>query len=190
MGTVGNESTLRYRVREWLLGHGIPAEQDFAGWPWVPGAAAWVGPTSIAILALDKEWQRRASGAMRERIVTGRKFLLERMCQGGGWNHGSARPLGYDSDPYPETTGIALAALRGENSPQVAESLGVARRFLAGCHSADALNWLRLGLLAHGDLPNGFVCPAGVNRRTVPELSLDLLLDSGDAARRLFWEAA
>jgi hypothetical protein len=190
MGTVGHESTLEYRVREWLLGNSIPADQEFAGWPWVPGAAAWVGPTSIALLALDREHQRRPSKAMNDRIAIGRKFLLCRMCEGGGWNHGSARPLGYDSDPYPETTGMALAALRGETAPQVGQALGVARRFLAGCRSADALNWLRLGLLAHGGLPVSFAPPADVVCRTVPELSLHCLLEQGDSARRFFWEAA
>jgi hypothetical protein len=189
MGTVGHESTLEYRVREWLLGNAIPADQEFAGWPWVPGAAAWVGPTSIAMLALDREQRRRPSAAVGDRISTGRKFLLCRMCQGGGWNHGSARPLGYDSDPYPETTGMALAALRGETSPEVGQALGVARRFLAECRSADALNWLRLGLLAHGGLPERFTLP-DVVCRTVPELSLNLLLQQGDAFRRFFWEAA
>jgi hypothetical protein len=127
---------------------------------------------------------------MYERIATGRKFLLCRMCEGGGWNHGSARPLGYDSDPYPETTGMALAALRGETAPQVGQALGVARRFLAECRSADALNWLRLGLLAHGGLPAGFAPPADVACRTVPELSLHCLLEQGDDAHRFFWEAA
>jgi hypothetical protein len=190
MGTIGHESTVEYRVREWLLGNAIPSDQEFAGWPWVPGAAAWVGPTSIALLALDREHRRRPSAAIGERIAAGRKFLLCRMCQGGGWNHGSARPLGYDSDPYPETTGMALAALRGETAQAVGQALGVARRFLGECRSADALNWLRLGLLAHGDLPAGFAPPADVVCRTVPELSLKLLLERGDAFRRFFWEAA
>jgi hypothetical protein len=190
MGTVGQESTMEYRVREWLLGNAIPADQEFSGWPWVPGAAAWVGPTSVALLALDREHRRRPSPAVRDRIAAGRKFLLSRMCQGGGWNHGSARPLGYDSDPYPETTGMALAALRGETAPEVGQALGVARRFLAECRSADALNWLRLGLLAHDGLPVGFTPPPDIVCRTVPELSLKLLLEQGDAAHRFFWEAA
>ncbi len=189
MGTVGHESTLEYRVREWLLGNAIPSDQEFAGWPWVPGAAAWVGPTSIALLALARENRLRPSSAMQDRIATGRKFLLCRMCQGGGWNHGSARPLGYDSDPYPETTGMALAALRGETAPEVGQAIGVARRFLADCRSADALNWLRIGLLAHAHRPAEFPKP-DVVCRTVPELSLSLLLEQGDAFRRFFQEAA
>ena len=189
MGTIGHESTVEYRVREWLLGDAVPSDQEFAGWPWIPGAAAWVGPTSIALLALGKENRRRPSTAIEDRIATGRKYLLSRMCQGGGWNHGSARALGYDSDPYPETTGMALAALRGDDSPPIGQALRVARRFLSQCHSADALNWLRIGLQAHGGVPAGFVCPSGVARRTVPEQALSLLLDSPEAPRPFFWEA-
>ena len=189
MGTEGHESTLEYRVREWLLGNYLPPDQEHAGWPWVPGAAAWVGPTSVAILALEKELRTAASSAMRDRIAEGRRFLLLRMCQGGGWNHGSARALGYDSDPYPETTGLALAALRGVSSPKVDQAIGVARRFLSQCRSADARNWLRIGLLAHGDLPSG-ECGREVVCRTVPELSLDLICQSGGDCRRFFWEAA
>jgi hypothetical protein len=84
---------------------------------------------------------------------------------------------------------MALAALRGQTVPEVGQALGVAHRFLAECHSADALNWLRLGLLAQGGLPAGFT-PPEVVRRTVPELSLSLLLEQGEAARRFFWEEA
>ncbi len=190
MSTTGRESTLGYRIREWLLGDAIPDDQRFTGWPWVPGAAAWVGPTSIAILALEKEDRRRPSNAIRGRIAAGRQFLFGRMCRPGGWNHGSARPLGYQSEPYPETTGMALAALRGVRSGEVDQSLAVARQFLAGCRSADAFNWLRLGLGAHGALPAGLIRPAGLACRTVCELALDLLLEHGDAARRVFWGEA
>ncbi len=186
MGTVGRESTLAYRVREFLLGASIPPEQDFAGWPWVPGAAAWVGPTSVAMLALEKERRRNPASRIAERIAAGRDFLLQRMCGTGGWNHGSARPLGYDSDPYPETTGMALVALRGVRSPKVELSLAVASRFLAQCCSADAFNWLRLGLLAHGRLPAETRPDAGLACRTTCERSIHLLLNLTDGSG-FFW---
>src|SRR5581483_2658989 len=156
LGTQGKETTRIYRLREWLLGMPTPVEQDYPGWPWVPGTAAWVGPTSIAILALRKEILRRPSDEAKARIRDGQKYLLSRMCKEGGWNHGSSNALGYAAHPYPETTGMALLALRGVNHPKVKQAIDVARRFLTECRSADALNWLRLGLRAHDQLPVGF----------------------------------
>jgi hypothetical protein len=190
MRTVGHESTLGYRVREWILGNPIPRDHEHAGWPWVPGAAAWVGPTSVAILALQKEMGTAPSRDIGDRVAEGRRFLLLRMCEGGGWNHGSARPLGYDTDPYPETTGMALAALRGVRSPKVEQAIAAARGFLSKCRTTDARNWLRIGLLAHGDPQTGDCRSGPLVCRTVPELSLDVLIRCGDGCRRFFWGAA
>jgi len=187
VATVGEESTFFYRARQWLLGAPLPPEQRFAGWPWVPGAAAWVGPTSVAILALEQEARRSSGAGIRERIANGRQYLLDHVCVNGGWNYGSARPLGYESNPYPETTGMALAALRGVSSPKVDRSLNLAHQFLSQCRSADALNWLRLGLLAHGQLPAGFCPPSAIAYRTVPESSLDLLVAATAGGTAMFW---
>ena len=186
MAAEGQESTALYRFREWLLGHARSPEQEFAGWPWIPGAAAWVGPTSLAILALDKEQRRRPTAAIGARIDEGRRFLLSRMCREGGWNHGSVRALGYESNPYPETTGMALAALRGVHAPQLDLALPAAQRFLAVCRSADALNWLRLGLLAHGQLQPGFCPSAPVAYRTLPDMSLNLLVAEAQKGNPVF----
>ena len=185
--TSGEESSLLYRVRMWLLGASQLPEDEFPGWPWIPGSAAWVGPTALAILALQKEMGRRPSAAIRRRVDQGRRFLLRRMCQGGGWNHGSVRALGYEATPYPETTGMALAALRGVRSTETEHALDVAGRFLGECRSADALNWLRIGLLAHGRLPNGYCPPAQLPCRTLPETSLDMLLAATPKGTDFFW---
>jgi len=187
LGTTGKESTAVYRVREFLLGNEHPPEQEFPGWPWVPDTAAWVGPTALAILALEKEYSRRPVPAVRKRIDEGRHFLLTRACQAGGWNHGSVRVYGYEAKPYPETTGLALAAMHGVRAPAVGRALEMARRFLAECRSADALNWLRLGLLAHGELPAGYCRPAGIPCRTLPETSLEFLVSRMQQGRDPFW---
>jgi len=176
LGTTGNESTKIYRLRQWLLGVPRPKDQTHAGWPWTQGAAAWVGPTSLAILALEKESRRRQSTEIAGRISEGRQFLLTRACHEGGWNHGAAQSLGYDAGPYPETTGMALAALRGVDAPEVRRGIETAHRFLEKTHSADAINWLGLGLMAHGGMPAGYDRPAGVEYRTLPETSLAMLL--------------
>jgi hypothetical protein len=183
LGTTGKESTPVYRLREWLIGNPVTPEQEFPGWPWVPGSAAWVGPTSVAVLALDKEYRRNPTTAVGLRMEEGRKYLLRRMCREGGWNHGSVRALGYESRPYPETTGMALAALRGVHAPEIPLALDTARRFLAECRSADALNWLQLGLLAHGQLPPGYCRPVEVESRTLTETSLQMLVSASGAGR-------
>jgi hypothetical protein len=184
--TEGEETTRIYRWRDWLLGNSAPPEQEFPGWPWTQGAAAWVGPTSLAILALEMQYRRAPSSALARRIADGRNFLLRRMCAGGGWNHGSVRALGYESDPYPETTGMALAAMRGVQTPALSRSLELAQRFVSECRSADAYNWLRLGLLAHGGLPDSASEPQFV-RHTISEVSMDVLVGAASKGRNLFW---
>lgn len=187
LGTIGVESSASYRVRQWLLGGTTHPEHEFPGWPWIPGAAAWVGPTSISILALEKEMARRPSAEIRQRIDQGRRFLVRRMCLGGGWNHGSVRALGYESTPYPETTGMALAALRGAPPRDTETSLQVASQFLTECRSADALNWLRIGLMAHGRLPAGYDHPNQLTCRTLPETSLHILLAGMQKTSDYLW---
>jgi len=189
LGTTGEESTLVYRLRQYLAGNAPPPDQSAPGWPWVPRAAAWVGPTALALLALDREQERPGSSTkeVAMRLAEGRTFLLNRMCRCGGWNHGSVNALGYPADAYPETTGMALAALRGSSAEQVQRSLAVARQFLADCRSADALNWLRLGLNAHGALPDGFAPADGIQFRTVPEMAIDTLISAAGQGRNSFW---
>jgi len=185
--TAGEESSTTYRLRMWLLGAPRVPEQEFPGWPWIPGTAAWVGPTSVAMLALQKEYARRPARALLTRIDEGQRFLLRRICRGGGWNHGAARALGYESSAYPETTGMALAALRGVRGAAIDSALQLAEKFLGECRSADALNWLRIGLMAHGRLPEGYCPPADLTCRTLPETSLDwLLANAPQRGRKLF----
>jgi hypothetical protein len=188
-GLEGEETGTAYRLRQWMLGNTVTPENEFPGWPWIPGAAAWVGPTSLALLALEKELRRRPSAKVRQRLAGGRRFLLSRMCLEGGWNHGSVRALGYESSPYPETTGMALAALRGVKDPKVDKSVALAQRFLAECRSADACNWLRLGLLAHGQLPAGYCRPERIACRTLTETSLDLVVAATQQGREVLWAA-
>ena len=174
--TTGAESSVTYRLRQWMLGAAALSGQDPPGWPWIPGAAAWVAPTAFAILALEKECRRMPHPALEQRIQAGREFLLRRICRGGGWNHGGVQPLGYPSTAYPETTGLALAALREAPGPKMQGSLALAHRFLAECRSADAWNWLRFGLLTQRQLPPNLNARPDLKRRTVPVIALDLLI--------------
>jgi hypothetical protein len=185
LGATGEECTAVFRLRRWLLGQS-PQRPEPAGWPWVKGTAAWVVPTSLAMLALDKENLRRPSQAIRDRLADGRRFLMERMCVSGGWNHGSVRVYGVDGLAYPETTGVALAAIRGVRGPAADRAIAAAQRFLNDCRSADALNWLRLGLLAHGQLPAGFT-PPPLACRTLLETSMDMLVAETQRGREVLW---
>jgi hypothetical protein len=172
----GRESGWRYKLQQRLAGN---KEEYPEGWPWFPGAAAWVIPTSFGILAFERAL--RAGGAERDalqdRVASGRKFLLEHMCADGGWNHGGNRALGRDGDSYPETTGVALLALSGEKSPQIERAKTAARKHLAACRTAEGIAWLRMGLAAHGENPGQGIDPV---RRTNMD---DALLALASASR-------
>src|SRR5580658_2551239 len=148
-GQTGRESSWSYRFQQMI--HGVN-EKHPDGWPWFPGAAAWVIPTSLGILAFERALTRDEDSRLRERVNSAKEFLAERMCADGGWNHGSNRALGRDGDSYPETTGIALAALHhGSGGQTIARAKDAARRHLATCRTAEGIAWLRMGLAAHGE---------------------------------------
>ena len=149
----GRESGFIYRLRLRLLGVRLDPNQQFDGWPWYPGTAAWVAPTALTFLALQKLNSSTRDVQIEKRLAEGKAFLLARRCRDGGWNHGSTQALGYDSDSYPETTGVALLALHGSKAPELGNAVEVAERHLRESHSLEATSWLTLGLLAHGRSP-------------------------------------
>lgn len=179
----GRESGWWHRLRQRLLG--VPAEElvSHAGWPYFPGTAAWVTPTALTILALERIPDALKSGAVRQRLEAGREYVLSRRCQDGGWNHGSSRVLGYEGKSYPETTGLALLALHRVPSARLGNSTQFAEEAYRSCRSAEGLAWLRLALLAHGRKPDPF--PAGVRGRTVMELALRVLAEAAAAGRNV-----
>jgi hypothetical protein len=188
----GRESGWVNRLREWMLGADSGDTFKFDGWAWYPGTAAWTGPTAISVLALQKmaKASSQVDGAsLQKRIGQGRSFLLARRCRDGGWNHGSTSALGYDSDSYPETTGLALLALHGEKGAVVAQGLVRGEQHLANCQSSEAASWLRLGLTAHGRTvpaspPGSGSAPS--MHGGVMEIALAALADAGQAGRNPF----
>jgi len=196
----GRESGWVFRLRLWMLGADSSSDSmSFDGWPWYPGAAAWVGPTALSVLALQKLAKRGGTASrsdLKKRIDQGVSYLLARRCRDGGWNHGSTRSLGYDSDSYPETTGLALLALHGVDDPKVTEGLARGEQQLAVCPSSEGVSWLRLGLGAHGRAPlapaagrvanqaDGSKAPA--MHGGVMEIALAALADSAQAGKNPF----
>ena len=155
------------------------------GWPWFPDTAAWVAPTAFAILALRKARKHDARTEIRERIQQGQEFLMSRVCQDGGWNHGSTKALGYESASYPETTGLALLALGDLPANRVLRCLDRAEQHLQFCRSAEAASWLRLGLLAHRR-PLGTAAVAAKHPASVPELVLSSIVRQAIGGNGIF----
>ena len=186
----GRESGWVLRLRLWMLGvDSAGGSTSYDGWAWYPGTAAWVGPTALSILALQKIAKRNGGGRARleKRIDEGRSFLLARRCRDGGWNHGSTRALGYDSDSYPESTGLALLALHGMNGPEITQGLARGEQHLAVCQSSEAASWLHLGLGAHGrDAAESAAAATPVMHGGVMEIALAALADSARAGRNPF----
>ena len=166
-GQTGRESGWKWKLRQRLAGN---KEEFPEGWPWFPGAAAWVIPTSLGILAFERALRRRDDAGFSERVESGRKYLLSHMCADGGWNHGANRALDIEGESYPETTGIALFALHGATkSPEIEHAKEAARVHLRTCRSAEGVAWLRMALSVHGEKPpEGWVPPC----RTTMDLAL------------------
>jgi len=181
----GEESRFFRRLRMWLLGLG-GAHAEGEGWPWFPETAAWVSPTVFTVLALEMVKERFPASELEARTRAGRRFLWSRRCQDGGWNHGSTKVLGYDAGSYPETTGQALLAMRGEQSARLPEALAAAEGHLRTCRSSGGLSWLRLGLAAHARPP---ARPAASEPpwRGLMDVALWLLADQAAAGTSAFW---
>ena len=182
----GQESTFVFRLRQWLMGHKSDYEENPSGWCWFPGTAAWVIPTSLSILALQKTARQAPSSEIAARVESGRKFLLSRTCRDGGWNHGSSRALGYQAVSYPETTGIALLALHGVQSPKLTAALDCGASQFQNCRSPEGFNWLKLGLAAHGRTVERTERPP--EPRHTPDVALAILSEAAAGGKNIFLE--
>lgn len=119
------------------------------GWPWIGGTHSWVGSTGIAILAL----QAAGYGA-HERVTEGGRLLLDRQLSAGGWNYGNTSVFGTELRPMPETTGIALNALKNRTTRErVQGSLQYLKSTLATLRTPYSLAWSLLGLGAWDERP-------------------------------------
>ncbi len=185
-GQTGKETSFAYRLRSELIGNGAGSDELHRGWPFFPGAAAWVTPTAFAVLALEKASRDESNSVLQQRILVGREFLLDRICKDGGWNYGRSSVLGVDAPSYPETTGQALLALNEVRSPKLDPALVTAQEQARACLSSEGLSWLQLGLRAHGVVEMG---PARkLESRHVIDSALSILAQAALRGRNIFLE--
>ncbi|WP_322800536.1 prenyltransferase/squalene oxidase repeat-containing protein [Thermoflexus sp.] len=84
-------------------------DPSLRGWPWRPGEASWVEPTALALLAMHAA---SSIEAHRDRVEEAIRYLIDRRCQGGGWNFGNPFMLGAYLPPRPHPTAWVLLALQ------------------------------------------------------------------------------
>jgi hypothetical protein len=141
--------------------------------PWYPGTAGWVMPTSLSVLALSRAAREANRSDLRDLAAQSCSYLLSRRCADGGWNHGGSKTRSEDATSYPETTGLALLALRAASVTPAAESIAIAARFAAHPESIEGLSWLQLALQHPGQpVPDPPILP---KFRTARDLALRLL---------------
>ena len=153
----------RARIRVWCTGCGfaswgcawIPTEQ-FDGWPWYPGTAAWVAPTALSILALRKTRTVPQRDAQIEE-AHGRRDSRFFWRGAAGTEAGTmARPRLSAMIPIPIRRRPASHCWRCtvHQPSEMGSAVEVAERHLRESQSLEATSWLTLGLLAHGRSPS------------------------------------
>lgn len=135
----------------------VELDAHLIGWPWYSGTFSWVEPTAYALLALKRvrfrltreELKRHVPGA-GARIREAEAMLVDRVCEGGGWNYGNTIVLGEELWPYPDTTALALLALQDvPGAPEIDESLAALVRMVETETSGLALALAVLSLQLH-----------------------------------------
>lgn len=119
------------------------------GWPWIENTHSWVEPTSLVILAMNNEGLTKHP-AVREAVTV----LRDRMLPDGGWNYGNTFVYGAQLRPMPDSTGVALCAMRHELSETDAEmSLAYLEKEYTHLRTPLSLSWGIMGLSAWGRRP-------------------------------------
>lgn len=124
-------------------------DASIVGWSWVTNTHSWVEPTAYAVMAL------RAAGASEHpRTRDGIRLLRDRAIPSGGWNYGNSQVLASTLRPFPETTGVALCALRWlERDATIDRAVGFLAQELPRIRTPLALGWGLLGLHAWNGRP-------------------------------------
>jgi hypothetical protein len=151
LGREGRRTGWKPSLLDRLLGRTtvVTSDDSLVGWPWLADTYSWVEPTSYAILALERLRAELPPADVARRIDVGRRMIRDRICPDGTWNYGSAAVYGQGLWGYPDTTALALLALRGDD-PAAGRSLDALEQQLAENQSGLATALGVLALDAYG----------------------------------------
>jgi hypothetical protein len=146
--TLGWLASLAYRLIPEKMA--VQLDPDLRAWSWTPDGFSWVEPTAYALVAL-KRLNADVGGSAGQHIREAERLLYDRMCSGGGWNHGNSNAYGVGIPPYPETTALVLIALQDrEAEPANRASLQRLVTMLAEIESGLSLSWAVVCLSVRG----------------------------------------
>ena len=148
LNTMGSESGPLMRLFHYASLSRNDRDPRFEGWPWTPGAAAWIEPTahSITALRLARAWV--PDPRLDERIESAQNLIWHMRCQGGGWNYGARVARGIPLEPFSETTALALIGLMGRSG--LSESIESAQVLRTHDQAALSKAWFSISLRMHG----------------------------------------
>jgi hypothetical protein len=138
---------------------GIALDQDstpvrqnnrLQAWSWTDGTFSWIEPTALCVLALKKSGVSNASA--RTRLAEAEAMILDRVCDGGGWNYGNAQVLGQGLRPYVPTTALAVMAMQDRRGhPAIRASINWLKNHAEREPATMALSLATLGLQVAGE---------------------------------------
>jgi hypothetical protein len=154
LGTVGAEGSFFSQLSHRLNPSLVDVDGEVQGWPWRNRNSSWVEPTVHSVVALQRVAARteykRQHLAIRARLDSAEKMLLNRRCLDGGWNYGNRRVLDTALPSYPETTGLALLGLQRRPPDELKASISLAMRYWRDTQSPLAKAWLTICLRNFG----------------------------------------
>jgi len=159
------------------------------GMSWYPGTAAWVVPTAFRAIALRHMLRTLAIPSTAARVASealhrSQLYLLSRRLSDGGWNHGGSYRADEQIASYPETTGLALLALRDTPREPLSTSLTLAARYEQNPGSLEAAAWLHLAAAVfHGPMNQWSPCGRTANVR---DLALFILAATAESEHNVF----
>ena len=141
------------------------------GWPWFPGAAAWVIPTSFGILAFERALTRRAgTRGCADRVNSAREFLSNACAPTEAGITAPAGPWAATGNPIRKRPASRSRRCRAyRRRPTIERAKDAARRHFAACRTAEGIAWLRMGLRgARGVLTDRSLRPCPARQWTRP----------------------